>query len=164
MLDEACHDSPFDEDIVAIDGEGDPILIDAKAALARGASIKPAIEMAFIDKDEAYDYYNKYAKLVGFGIRKERTIWRHGGRISRILECCRQGFRSEMYDGSEIAHPNSKCGCQAKTCIKKDDKNRWVIAKVVKEHNHILTTSNKTRFIHSHRKILNTLKKMIDTL
>ncbi|XP_011624317.1 protein FAR1-RELATED SEQUENCE 5-like [Amborella trichopoda] len=120
--------------------------------------------MAFTNEDEAYDYYNKYVKLVEFGIRKERTIWKHGGRISRILEYCRQGFRSEMYDGSENARPHTKYGCQAKICIKKNENNRWVIAKVVKEHNHILTTPNITRFIRSHRKIPNTVKRVIDTM
>ncbi|XP_011629122.1 protein FAR1-RELATED SEQUENCE 6-like [Amborella trichopoda] len=132
IVDEACHDFPSDEDIVVINGEGDPLLIDAEVALARGASIEPTIKMVFTDKNEAYDYYNKYAKLVGFGIIKGRTIWKHGGRISRILECCRQGFQSEMYDGSENARPYTKCGCQAKIRIKKNEKNRWLIVKVVK--------------------------------
>ncbi|XP_020530799.1 protein FAR1-RELATED SEQUENCE 6-like [Amborella trichopoda] len=130
IVDETCHDSTSDEDIVVINREGDPILIDVEAALARGASIEPAIGMAFTDEDEAYDYYNKYAKLVGFGIRKGRTIWKQGGRISLILECCRQGYRNEMYDGSEIACPHTKCGCQPKIRIKKNENNRWVIAKL----------------------------------
>ncbi|XP_020525872.1 protein FAR1-RELATED SEQUENCE 5-like [Amborella trichopoda] len=177
-VDEACHDFLSDEDIVAINGEGDlllsdedivaineegdPLLIDAEAALASGASIEPAIRTVFTDEDEAYDYYNKYAKLLGFGKKTGRTIWKHGGRISWILKCCRQGFRSEMYHGSENACPHPKCGCQEKNRIKKN--NRWVLAKVVKEYNHILTKPNKTRFICFHRKISNTVKRVIDTL
>ncbi|XP_020517877.1 protein FAR1-RELATED SEQUENCE 5-like [Amborella trichopoda] len=164
ILDEACHDFPSDEDIVTINGEGDPLHIDAEAALASSVIIEPAIGMTFTDEDEAYNYYKKYAKLVGFGIRKGRTIWNHGGRISRILEFYRQGFRSEMYDGSENAHPHKKCGCHAKIRIKKNENNRWVIAKDVKEHHHILTTANMTRFIRSHRKIPNTVKRVIDTM
>ncbi|XP_011623354.1 protein FAR1-RELATED SEQUENCE 4-like [Amborella trichopoda] len=164
IVDEACHDFPSDEDIVVIHGEGDPLVIDAEVALARSASIEPTIRLAFTDKNEAYDYCNKYEKLVGFGITKGRTIWKHGGRISRILECCRLGFRSEMYDASENTRPYTKCECQVNIHIKKNEKNRWVIAKIVKEHNHILTMPKKTRFINSHQKIPNTVKKVIYTL
>ncbi|XP_020517778.1 protein FAR1-RELATED SEQUENCE 8-like [Amborella trichopoda] len=122
MVDEAYHDSLFDEDIVAIDGEGDPIFIDAEAALARGVIIEPTVGITFIDEDEAYDYYNKYTKLVGFAIRKGRTIWKHGRKIGQIIECCRQGFRNQIYGRSENARPYTKCGCQASIRIKKNEK------------------------------------------
>ncbi|XP_020519406.1 protein FAR1-RELATED SEQUENCE 7-like [Amborella trichopoda] len=139
MVDEACYGFPSDEDIVTIDGEGDPILTYAKATLTRDVNIEPTVGLAFTDEDEAYDYYNNYAKLIG------------------------QGFRSEMYDGSENAHPNTKYGFYAKIRIKKDEKHRWVIVKFVKEYNRILTMPNKTRFIRYHRKIPNIVKKVIDT-
>ncbi|KAI3906191.1 hypothetical protein MKW92_040827, partial [Papaver armeniacum] len=43
----------------------------------------PAVGMEFDSEEKAYDYYNRYARGVGFSIRKDSTTHRKDKTISR---------------------------------------------------------------------------------
>ena len=52
----------------------------------------PTVGMAFKSEDEAYDFYNQYARKVGFSIRKSHTKLRRDGPLyQKHLVCSKQG-------------------------------------------------------------------------
>lgn len=61
----------------------------------RGAS-KPYVGLEFHTHDEAYDFYNTYARMTGFGIRKGIS-WknRKGETTTKFFVCNKEGFRND---------------------------------------------------------------------
>ncbi|KAI3918130.1 hypothetical protein MKX01_041450 [Papaver californicum] len=61
----------------------------------------PKIGMEFDSEQMAYDYYNHYARGVGFSIRKNSTTYRKDKTISRrVLVCSNQGEYRQHPRGS----------------------------------------------------------------
>ncbi|RYR26752.1 hypothetical protein Ahy_B02g061060 isoform K [Arachis hypogaea] len=70
----------------------------------------------------AVDFYNHYAKSVGFGARKSKT-WKNskGEYVKQLFVCSREGFRPEKYYNMENRkrEPKSetRCGCLARFVV-----------------------------------------------
>lgn len=120
--------------------------------------VRPYVGMEFSTHNEAYSYYDTYAKENGFKIRREaldksrkvsKTV------ISRVFSCNRSG-KKRLTDRREIGkcinrRPDTRVGCAAKMRIKLTASNTWMISKFVEEHtNHDLTIYDKSSN-HSYR-------------
>ncbi|KAG8371215.1 hypothetical protein BUALT_Bualt13G0064100 [Buddleja alternifolia] len=76
----------------------------------------PKIDMEFDSEEAAYNFYNEYAKLVGFGIRRHyvhRDVM--GKIIDRIFCCACQGHREKDKRDVEVKshRPKTRSGCDA---------------------------------------------------
>ncbi|XP_057488884.1 protein FAR1-RELATED SEQUENCE 5-like [Actinidia eriantha] len=60
---------------------------------------KPYVGMKFESDDDAYVFYNRYAKTMGFGVRKGgvRRSKKDGCVIGCHFFCSKEGFREERY-------------------------------------------------------------------
>ncbi|PIA47416.1 hypothetical protein AQUCO_01400230v1 [Aquilegia coerulea] len=130
---------------------------------------EPVIGLGFASEDEAYEFYNAYAKEKGFSIRKSHIQRSRVDRsvISREYVCANQGFRSandRRYKG-KIVRPRreTRVDCRAVLSIKRRS-GKWVVDRFHKEHNHGLVDPVKAEKLRSHRKITSTTKSVIDTL
>ncbi|XP_020243287.1 uncharacterized protein LOC109821515 [Asparagus officinalis] len=65
---------------------------------------KPLLGMKFNSYEEAYNYYNSYALLIGFRIRKSTINYSRKTRevVGRIFVCDKEGYRSNR---DKIDHP-----------------------------------------------------------
>ncbi|KAI9153030.1 hypothetical protein LWI28_004759 [Acer negundo] len=76
---------------------------------------KPKFGMEFDSEEIAYKLYNKYARKMGFSIRKEAVVKnkRSGEVTSRIFVCSKEGFRSKDKRDSLTKHPRveTRTGC-----------------------------------------------------
>lgn len=86
----------------------------------------------FDTHEEAYDFYNSYAKLKGFGIRKSHTYWskKKDIIISRTYVCDKKGFKNmkdKRQDGKEVrCIADTRIGCKAKMVISLDrSSGKW---------------------------------------
>ncbi|KAG6730868.1 hypothetical protein I3842_01G101000 [Carya illinoinensis] len=80
--------------------------------------------------------------------------------------CSREGFRRESWKQIErkISEPaETKIGCKATMCIKKDCE-KWTVCKFVREHNHELLTPRSTSLLRGHKGVTRVQKKLILTL
>ncbi|MCL7038572.1 hypothetical protein MKW94_030142 [Papaver nudicaule] len=130
---------------------------------------EPFIGLRFSSEDEAYEFYNAYAKEKGFSIRKSHIQRSRVDRsvISREYVCANQGFRStndRRYKG-KVVRPRreTRVDCRAAMSIKRRS-TKWIVDKFHKEHNHGLVDPAKAEKLRSHRKITQTTKSVIDTL
>jgi FAR1 DNA-binding domain len=115
------------------------------------------VSMTFTSQQEAYEFYNDYAKKKGFSIRK--SIFRKDPNDNTIIFrrfcCSRSGFREKKYldkpDRKRPASALSRCGCPVELCVKLHPKTgRWWVHNYIDVHNHSFAASDTTPFLRSH--------------
>lgn len=112
----------------------------------------PTVGLEFDSFDEAYDFYNGYAKDQGFGIRVSNS-WFRSKRKERYrvkLSCSSAGFKKKSEANNP--RPETRTGCPAMVVIKLVDSKRWRIVEVDLQHNHLVSPEIK-RFYKSHKKM-----------
>ncbi|KAE9452193.1 hypothetical protein C3L33_15904, partial [Rhododendron williamsianum] len=142
--------------------EGDCSIMDQDDEISETHSQKerppPTIGLEFESFDEAYDFYNVYAKEQGFGIRVSNS-WFRSKRKERYrakLSCSSAGFKKKSEANNP--RPETRTGCPAMIVIKLVDSKRWRIVEVEIQHNHPVSPDVK-RFYKSHKKMILAAKK-----
>jgi zinc finger SWIM domain-containing protein 3 len=116
------------------------------------------VGLEFNSFDEAYDFYNLYAKEQGFGIRVSNSWFRSKKkeRYRAKLSCSSAGFKKKSEANNP--RPETRTGCPAMIVIRLVDSKRWRIVEVELEHNHQVSPQIK-RFYKSHKKMIIAAKK-----
>ncbi|XP_021757666.1 protein FAR1-RELATED SEQUENCE 11-like isoform X2 [Chenopodium quinoa] len=122
---------------------------------------EPFIGQTFESQEEAYVFYNKYAKQHGFVVRKDRSDTRHGRTIRRDFYCHCGGKKPlKVVDFSKPQRnkESSKCDCKAhmRITLKKCFDifpEEWHVTKYSKQHNHVMLPPEAMRFLPSNRNI-----------
>lgn len=98
----------------------------------------PAIGMEFESYEDAYNYYNCYAKEVGFRVRVKNSWFKRNSRekYGAVLCCSSQGFK-RIKDVNRL-RKETRTGCPAMVRMRLVDSKRWRILEVMLEHNHLL--------------------------
>ncbi|GLT25331.1 hypothetical protein SLA2020_232840 [Shorea laevis] len=157
-MEEVCLNSEpvFDEDD-EYDGRGDsgPMEHDNETGEKHSKKERPppTVGLEFDSFEEAYDFYNIYAKEQGFGIRVSNS-WFRSKRKERYrakLSCSSAGFKKKSEANNP--RPETRTGCPAMIVIRLLDSKRWRIVEVELEHNHPVSPQIK-RFYKSHKKMI----------
>ncbi|KAL7138710.1 hypothetical protein ABFS83_09G001200 [Erythranthe nasuta] len=125
-------------------------------------SLPPIEGLEFESFDEAYDFYNVYAKGQGFGIRVSNS-WFRSKRRERYrakLSCSSAGFKKKSEANNP--RPETRTGCPAMVIVKLVDAHRWRIVEVELDHNHPVSPETK-RFYKSHKKMCLAAKEVQKT-
>ncbi|KAK9087958.1 hypothetical protein Syun_030352 [Stephania yunnanensis] len=114
----------------------------------------PALGMIFETEVLAYDYYNAYARSMGFSIRRSKMVMRKDKTVTRRVFCCsKEGFRCKDPRGDPInPRPVTRTGCKARLGIHLHDE-KYVVKEFVEEHNHSLACPFEAHMLRSQRKI-----------
>ncbi|KAI5008518.1 hypothetical protein ZWY2020_009566 [Hordeum vulgare] len=111
----------------------------------------------FDSEAEGYEFYNKYALVKGFSVRKS---YAEGGGsnnyvILRKMVCSRQGFYEEKHmkrkieDRKRRPHSLIRVGCNTKLVIARQDETcRWFVQDFIDEHNHALAPHDLSCLLH----------------
>lgn len=126
---------------------------------------EPRIGMEFDDDEKAYQFYNGYARQVGFSVRKQNMSRAKNGIIrARRFVCSREGYykldpsdKTSTYSRSDV-----RTGCHAHIGIKRLKNGRYCIHRFVPEHNHPLVSSKKVHLLRSQREYPNPRKTTSD--
>ncbi|KAL0386562.1 UNVERIFIED_CONTAM: protein FAR1-RELATED SEQUENCE 4 [Sesamum latifolium] len=115
----------------------------------------PKVGMEFDSEEEAYNFYNEYAKAIEFGIRRQNIHNDANGRIIDRTFCCAcQGHRKkDKRDASVKSHrPETRTGCIAMMKINDRYTGKYKVINFIADHNdHDLVSPSKTHFLRSHR-------------
>ncbi|XP_042466252.1 protein FAR1-RELATED SEQUENCE 5-like [Zingiber officinale] len=99
-----------------------------------GEERKPQIGMEFPSLEEAFAFYNQYARESGFSARLGNTA-----QVDSVKERARGEVRT---------------GCRAKlSLVKEQTEANWIVTKFLESHNHPLSTPSKVHLLHSHRHV-----------
>lgn len=100
--------------------------------------VAPAVGMEFESYDDAYNYYNCYAKEVGFRVRVKNSWFKRNSRekYGAVLCCSSQGFK-RIKEVNRL-RKETRTGCPAMIRMRLVDSKRWRVLEVTHEHNHLL--------------------------
>ncbi|XP_075486498.1 protein FAR1-RELATED SEQUENCE 5-like [Primulina tabacum] len=129
--------------------------------------------MKFASLDDAFSYYNQYAREVGFSARMSNgnkqkmtneVVWK------KFL-CFKEGHTDELHrmkhvkddqPKQERARGEVRTGCKSKiTFVKEQTGPNWVVSTFMKVHNHPLSTPSKVHLLRSHRNVSVSKKALI---
>lgn len=118
-----------------------------------GKSYLPPVEgMEFESYEDAYNYYNCYAKELGFGIRVKSSWTKRNSKEKRgaVLCCNCEGFKT-MKEAC-TRRKETRTGCLAMIRLRLAELNRWRLDEVKVEHNHLFDPQ-KAQNSRSHKKM-----------
>ncbi|CAM8970757.1 unnamed protein product [Rhodiola kirilowii] len=120
----------------------------------------PVVGMEFESYDDVYNYYNFYAKELGFGIRVKSSWTKRNSKEKRgaVLCCNCEGFKTIKEANNR--RKETRTGCQAMIRLRLVESNRWRVDEVKLEHNHsfdperaLNSKSHKKTDVGSKRKV-----------
>ncbi|KAA8533760.1 hypothetical protein F0562_031277 [Nyssa sinensis] len=98
------------------------------------------IGMEFESDEHAYRFYNKYAGLVGFSVRKDwvNRSKIHGQVVSRKFTCSKEGYRrKDKRDVNVKKHrKETRTGCLAHMIITRQPDGKYRVSHFEADHNH----------------------------
>ncbi|KAJ4755030.1 Protein FAR1-RELATED SEQUENCE 5 [Rhynchospora pubera] len=134
---------------------------DSHASVLTKDVLEPRIGMEFDDDEKAYQFYNGYARQVGFSVRKQNMSRAKNGIIrARRFVCSKEGYyKLDPSDKtSTCSRSDVRTGCHAHIGIKRLKNGRYCIHRFVPEHNHPLVSSRKVHLLRSQREYPNARK------
>lgn len=115
---------------------------------------EPELGMEFPSDEAAKIFYNEYARRLGFPFRVGRSRRSKGEEEALIMKrfvCSKEGVYSKK-PASENTRKRERIsmreGCKAMMEVVRDS-DRWVVAKLEKEHNHHLGTSSRVGYLRA---------------
>ncbi|KAK7270512.1 hypothetical protein RIF29_23713 [Crotalaria pallida] len=107
-------------------------VLDNNAALGFG--------MVFESDDQAYRFYNKYAGLLGFSVRKDwiNRSKVHGQVVSRKFTCSREGYRRKDKRVADVKRhrKETRTGCMAHMIVTRQPDGKYRVTHFEAQHNH----------------------------
>ncbi|KAK4485793.1 hypothetical protein RD792_008440 [Penstemon davidsonii] len=138
------NENAIDTDTAVMDGQTDD---------TQGKSyVPPAVGMEFEMYDDAYNYYNCYAKELGFGIRVKSSWTKRNSKEKRgaVLCCNCEGFKA--LKEASTRRKETRTGCLAMVRLRLVESNRWRLDEVKLEHNHLFD-HERAQNSRSHKKV-----------
>ncbi|WCJ40517.1 FAR1-related sequence 8 [Euphorbia peplus] len=160
-VDDSCNHLLDIEDHTHDYNEDDTLLVDVQNGGSQGNSyLPPLVGMEFDSYDDAYNYYNCYARELGFAIRVKSSWTKRNSKEKRgaVLCCNCEGFKTMKEANSR--RKETRTGCLAMIRLRLVESNRWRVDEVKLEHNHSFdperaqnSKSHKKMEVGSKRKI-----------
>ncbi|CAJ2630076.1 unnamed protein product [Trifolium pratense] len=98
------------------------------------------IGTVFESDEHAYKFYNKYARLMGFNVRKDwvNRSKVHGMVVSRKFTCSKEGYRrkDKRDDNVKKHRKETRTGCLAHMIITRQPDGKYQVTHFEGQHNH----------------------------
>ncbi|KAJ3685568.1 hypothetical protein LUZ61_014732 [Rhynchospora tenuis] len=123
----------------------------------------PVIGMEFVSKEEAWQFYSRYAYSVGFGASRNGGSSKNGKTVRKTIRCHKGGeTRGKTDKPVSERRAVKKTGCQARILLRfSPAKEVWFIHKVVLDHNHELCPEYSYK-LTSHKNLPYYVKKLLE--
>lgn len=141
---------------------GDMTMLDDQNGGTQGRGYTPpVVGMEFESYDDAYNYYNSYAKDLGFAIRVKSSWTKRNSKEKRgaVLCCNCEGFKTLKEASSR--RKETRTGCLAMIRLRLVESNRWRVDEVKLEHNHLFDPE-RAQNSKSHKKTDSGSKRKLD--
>jgi hypothetical protein len=124
--------------------------------------------MEFKTIEKVREFYNSFAKRLGFGVRIRSTKPKKA-----ILVCCNEGQHMvKSYKNKEIQDDTNqgkrKCstqrsGCQASLIVSRGTiEGNWIICSFNNDHNHVMVSPRSVSYMRSHKKMSGAAKSLVE--
>ena len=144
--------------------------IDAEEEQLLNITREKLMSLTFDSLHDAEQFYKKYARVNGFGIRKDDIYKnRYGEPLSRRMVCCAEGKRELKYVKNPMRQrehrPLTRTGCKAGLRVRKNkDIGKWEVYFFEDEHNHEVLGPKHTALHRCHRTLTKADVSQVDTM
>ena len=114
-----------------------------------GPALEPYIGMEFESEEAAKEFYDEYARCLGFVMRIHQCSRSKVDKriLSRRFSCNKQGFSVKARD--EVGHVRKRRlrvreGCKAMMLVKINKSGKWAVTRFVKDHTHPLIAFDRS--------------------
>ncbi|KAL6325669.1 hypothetical protein AAG906_023514 [Vitis piasezkii] len=165
------NDEDFDyqyDSIVKTESDEEAILVSDK--IFNDLTVEDVWKMEFSSIEEAEEFYNLFAKVTGFSVRKDDVKRdKNQNIVSRKWVCSKEGYRHRVCLENENRKREPKAvtrvGCEATFRIGFNKQmNKWVVKEFMADHNHPLVEQKNVQFLRSHRVIKNADKAQLNAM
>ncbi|XP_073048393.1 protein FAR1-RELATED SEQUENCE 5-like [Primulina eburnea] len=130
-----------------------------------GDDQKPSIGMRFDSLEDAFSFYNQYARESGFSARmsNSKKSKKTNEVVWKKFVCFKEGHTDDIRwnkqgknveSRKERARGETRTGCLSKISVVKEQTGPgWVVSNFIESHNHPLSTPSKVHLLRSHRNI-----------
>ncbi|CAN6443987.1 unnamed protein product [Victoria cruziana] len=135
-------------------------LLSTSGDINQAPFLEPALGMTFDSYKEAEQFYNTYARHVGFGTRIKCTSRsKVTNETNRVVICCnKEGFKPTRKI-TTFSKPITRIGCMARMrVVKQNSSRKWVVTDLHLPHNHVCFP-HMARFYRSHKRLESAGKK-----
>ncbi|KAL5219565.1 hypothetical protein ABZP36_020249 [Zizania latifolia] len=113
---------------------------------------EPFVGMEFESEEAAKVFYMAYASRVGFSVRisKSRRSRNDESIIMRRFVCSKEGFHTKKQNDTgkrKRKRAIIREGCHAMIEVSQKYYGRWVVIKLIKEHNHVVAAPSIVRYV-----------------
>jgi zinc finger SWIM domain-containing protein 3 len=151
---------PSNGSLMKIDGT------ETVVTLLTSKEMTSTLGIEFESKDSAYNFYQEYAKAIGFGNRKGfgHENQYSGIMLDKIFCCSREGKQpKDKRDYNVRKHrAETRCCCATMMKISCRHGGKYRIVQFVVDHNHELSSPSKTHLFRSHQKVTSVQEVEID--
>ncbi|XP_044361649.1 protein FAR1-RELATED SEQUENCE 5 [Triticum aestivum] len=122
----------------------------------------PRLKMRFQDVEKGREFYNRYARHAGFGIRKTG-----GNDNHKYFVCVFQGKHTTSVSEADKQRnkTSQRTGCNARMRVKMQEDNTCVAVDIEYNHNHqLMQTDDMLVFLHSHKNYDPTILEYVNLL
>lgn len=140
----------------------DTTTIDDQIGVSQGKGYPPpVVGMEFESYEDAYHYYNCYAKELGFGIRVKSSWTKRNSKEKRgaVLCCNCEGFKTVKEASNR--RKETRTGCLAMIRLRLVESNRWKVDEIKLEHNHLFDPE-RAQNSKSHKKMDAGVKRKLE--
>ncbi|WJZ84125.1 hypothetical protein VitviT2T_003746 [Vitis vinifera] len=165
------NDEDFDyqyDSIVKTESDEEAILVSDK--IFNNLTVEDVWKMEFSLVEEAEEFYNLFAKVTGFSVRKDDVKRdKNQNIVSHKWVCSKEGYRHRVCLENENRKREPKAvnrvGCEATFRIGFNKQiNKWVVKEFMAYHNHPLVEQKNVQFLRSYRVIKNADKAQLNAM
>ncbi|XP_059669903.1 uncharacterized protein LOC132315594 [Cornus florida] len=117
----------------------------------------PSVGMEFESEEDSYVFYNRYASVVGFSVRKDflNKSKVNGAVVSRRFTCFKEGFRRKDKRDVHVKKPRkqTRTGCLAQMTISRQPNGKYRIIHFEANHNHDVVSPHLVHMLPSQRRL-----------
>lgn len=142
--------------------DGVTTIVDDQSGISLGKGYPPpVVGMEFESYDDAYNFYNCYAKELGFAIRVKSSWTKRNSKEKRgaVLCCNCEGFKTLKEASSR--RKETRTGCLAMIRLRLVESNRWRVDEAKLEHNHLFDPE-RAQNSKSHKKMDSRVKRKLE--
>lgn len=119
-------------------------------------NIKPFLTQTFSDIDSAFKFYEDYARICGFTIRRSSEKTNKANEItSKYFVCSRSGKIDAIDSGSAVHRTKRtvsiKSNCLAKLVVGYAGNDTYTVKKFIESHNHEFASGEGLQFLKCNR-------------
>ncbi|KAL6506992.1 hypothetical protein OROHE_022127 [Orobanche hederae] len=160
------HDASLEtenEHVIEFDNNDNPETTDDASDCTQGESYPAPVKgMEFDSYDDAYNFYNCYAKELGFGIRVKSSWTKRNSKEKRgaVLCCYCEGFKPMKEVNTRRKETRTRCLAMIR--LRLLESNRWRLDEVKLQHNHLYDHQRAQRS-RSHKKMEAGAKRKLES-